>query len=141
MVSTCQFTPARNTSAGMPTCLIGLITCTESAHAHAPPGPTWRVTASVDDCFLALRGLRTLALRLGGTRRARSIAQVARSRSRGSHLSGAAGSRVALWERDFSGACGLFAVVLKPVSKQRIDAMLDGMRYSRWASAGVASRA
>jgi cystathionine beta-lyase len=33
-----------------------------------------------------------------------------------------------LWKRDFIGASGLFAVVLEPVAKARIDAMLDGMR-------------
>ena len=34
----------------------------------------------------------------------------------------------ALWKRDFTGACGLFGVVLKRVTKVRIDAMLNGMR-------------
>ncbi len=33
-----------------------------------------------------------------------------------------------LWKRDFTGASGLFGVVLQPVAKERIDAMLDGMR-------------
>ena len=33
-----------------------------------------------------------------------------------------------LWKRDFAGATSLFGVVLNPVSKARIDAMLDGMR-------------
>ena len=32
-----------------------------------------------------------------------------------------------LWKRDFIGASGLFAVVLQPVAKARIDAMLDDM--------------
>ena len=36
-----------------------------------------------------------------------------------------------LWQRDFTGACGLFGIVLKPVAKARIDAMLDGMRLFR----------
>jgi cystathionine beta-lyase len=34
----------------------------------------------------------------------------------------------ALWKRDFTGASGLFGIVLQPVAKARIDAMLDGMR-------------
>ena len=33
-----------------------------------------------------------------------------------------------LWKRDFTGATGLFGVVLQPVAKERIAAMLDGMR-------------
>jgi cystathionine beta-lyase len=32
-----------------------------------------------------------------------------------------------LWKRDFIGASGLFAVVLQPADKARVDAMLDGM--------------
>jgi len=113
--------------------LIGLITCTEATHARMHR--LWTdmgVTASVDDCFLALRGLRTLALRLERhTASALSIAQWLRAQPEVAEvifpvLPGSRGHP--LWERDFSGACGLFAVVLKPVSKQRIDAMLDGMR-------------
>ena len=33
-----------------------------------------------------------------------------------------------LWKRDFTGATSLFGIVLKPVAKARIDALLDGMR-------------
>ena len=33
----------------------------------------------------------------------------------------------ALWKRDFTGASGLFAVVLKPVAAQAVAAMLDGL--------------
>ena len=36
-----------------------------------------------------------------------------------------------LWKGDFTGACGLFGVVLKPVAKDRVAAMLDGMRLFR----------
>ena len=32
-----------------------------------------------------------------------------------------------LWKRDFSGACGLFGVVLKDVPKGAVVAMLDGL--------------
>jgi cystathionine beta-lyase len=90
------------------------------------------VTASSDDCFLALRGLRTLAVRLA--RHEQSALEVARwLRGRPEvreviypALPGARGHE--LWRRDFTGASGLFAVVLQPVAKARIDAMLDGMR-------------
>ena len=90
------------------------------------------VTASPDDCFLALRGLRTLPLRL--TRHvasAMTIAKWLKSRPEVREviypaLPGSRGHE--LWQRDFSGASGLFAVVLEPVAKKRIDAMLDGMR-------------
>jgi cystathionine beta-lyase len=33
-----------------------------------------------------------------------------------------------LWRRDFLAGSGLFTIVLHPVAKEHIDAMLDGMR-------------
>jgi cystathionine beta-lyase len=90
------------------------------------------VTASSDDCFLALRGLRTLAVRLARHEQsAREVARWLRGRPEVREviypaLPGARGHE--LWRRDFTGASGLFAVVLQPVAKARIDAMLDGMR-------------
>jgi cysteine-S-conjugate beta-lyase len=33
----------------------------------------------------------------------------------------------ALWKRDFTGACGLFSVVLKPVSQKAVYAFLDAL--------------
>jgi cysteine-S-conjugate beta-lyase len=113
--------------------LIGLITCSEATFPRLHR--LWTdmgVTASVDDCFLALRGLRTLDLRLQRhTESALAIARWLRERDEVAEVIFPAlpGSRgYPLWQRDFTGACGLFAVVLKPVSKARIDAMLDGMR-------------
>jgi cystathionine beta-lyase len=32
-----------------------------------------------------------------------------------------------LWARDFTGASGLFSIVLKPVTQARLAAMLDGL--------------
>jgi cysteine-S-conjugate beta-lyase len=90
------------------------------------------VAASGDDCFLALRGLRTLALRLQQhTASALRIAQWLRDQPEVAEVifPALAGSRGhALWKRDFTGACGLFGIVLKPIAKARIDAMLEGMR-------------
>ncbi len=90
------------------------------------------VTASSDDCFLALRGLRTLPLRLlRHVESALTIARWLRARPEVREVIYPAlpGSRgYDLWKRDFSGASGLFAVVLQPVAKARVDAMLDGMQ-------------
>jgi cystathionine beta-lyase len=33
----------------------------------------------------------------------------------------------ALWKRDFTGASGLFSIVLKPVAQAKLAAMLDGL--------------
>ena len=90
------------------------------------------VTASTDDCFLGLRGLRTLAVRLARHQQsALEIAHWLRARPEVREviypaLPGARGHE--LWKRDFAGASGLFGVVLQPVAKARVDAMLDGMR-------------
>ena len=116
--------------------LIGLITCSEPVFPRMHRLFTdMGVTASGDDCFLALRGLRTLALRLERhTASALRIAQWLREQPEVAEvifpaLPGARGHEI--WVRDFTGACGLFGVVLKPAAKERIDAMLDGMRLFR----------
>jgi cysteine-S-conjugate beta-lyase len=96
------------------------------------------VTASSDDCFLALRGLRTLAVRL--ERHQASALRIARwlkDREEVAEVVYPAlpGSRGhALWKRDFAGACGLFGVILKPAPKERVEAMLNGLR---WFKLGV----
>lgn len=90
------------------------------------------VTPSPDDCFLALRGLRTLAVRL--ERHQSSALRIAAWLAERPEveevlypaLPGARGH--ALWKRDFALACGLFGVILKPVGHERLAAMLDGMR-------------
>jgi cystathionine beta-lyase len=90
------------------------------------------VTASTDDAFLGLRGLRTLAVRLAQHQRnALEIARWLQARPEVHEvlypaLPGARGHD--LWRRDFRGASGLFGVILKPVARERLDAMLDGMR-------------
>ena len=103
------------------------------------------VTASTDDCFLGLRGLRTLAVRLKQHQAsALAIAQWLQEQPGVREviypaLPGARGH--ALWKRDFTGASGLFSVVLQPVAKERIAAMLDGMRLFRmgWSWGGFES--
>jgi cystathionine beta-lyase len=90
------------------------------------------VTASPDDCFLGLRGLRTLGVRL--QRHEASARVVAtwlaqRPEVREVLYPALPGSRGhALWKRDFHAASGLFGVVLQPVDAARIAKMLDGMR-------------
>ena len=33
----------------------------------------------------------------------------------------------AIWKRDFTGACGLFAIVLKPVPEKAVHAFLNAL--------------
>ena len=89
------------------------------------------VTASSDDCFLGLRGLRTLPTRLARQQTSGfMIAEWLRARPEVKEvlhpgLPGARGHE--LWKRDFRGASSLFGVVLHPVAEARIAAMLDGL--------------
>ena len=126
--------------------LLGLIVVSEAL--ERPLHRLWTdmgVTASSDDCFLGLRGLRTLPTRLARHREsALRIAEWLRGRAEVREvlypaLPGARGH--ALWKRDFRGASGLFGVVLQPVANQRIAAMLDGMRLFRmgWSWGGFES--
>jgi cysteine-S-conjugate beta-lyase len=84
-----------------------------------------------DDVYLGLRGLRTLAVRLD--RHWRSGLAVARwleQRPQVLHLLHPAMESHpghALWKRDFTGASGLFSVVLKPVPQQAVYAFLDAL--------------
>ena len=89
--------------------------------------------ASGDDCFLGLRGLRTLAVRLArhqetGLTLARWLqARPEVARILHPALPGDPGHM--LWKRDFLGCCGLFGVVLKPVSEAGLAAFVDGLQH------------
>ena len=95
--------------------------------------------ASPDDCALALRGLRTMDLRLQrSTASGLRIAQWLQTRDEVAHvlfppLPGVPGHE--LWRRDFTGGCGLLTFVLKgrdePARTRLIDALrLFGIGYS-----------
>jgi cysteine-S-conjugate beta-lyase len=96
-----------------------------------PPGP--------EDVFLALRGLRTMELRLReAERQALSLARWLKERSEVSRVLHPALEDYpghAIWKRDFSGSSGLFSIVLKPASEAAVAALLNslqlfGMGYS-----------
>jgi cysteine-S-conjugate beta-lyase len=97
------------------------------------------VCAGPDDVFLALRGLRTLSVRLA--QHYRSGLEMARWLAtrpeviRVLHPALETDPGHAIWKRDFSGASGLFSIVLKPAPQTAVDALLDsvklfGMGYS-----------
>ncbi|MEF3365552.1 cystathionine beta-lyase [Methylocystis sp. 9N] len=89
------------------------------------------IGSSPDDAALALRGLRTMTLRLREQERAAlDIAQWLERRpevARVLHPALATHPGHALWKRDFSGASGVFSVILKPFSKQAVAAFVDGL--------------
>ena len=84
-----------------------------------------------DDVFLALRGLRTLSVRLA--RHQQSALEIARWLSQRAevlrvlHPALETDPGHAIWKRDFTGSSGLFSVILKPVSEKAVDAFLDAL--------------
>lgn len=94
-----------------------------------------------DDMNLGLRGLRTLAVRLA--RHYQSGVTVARWFEQRPEvlkvihpaLPSHPGHHI--WKRDYTGACGLFAIVLKPVPEKAVMAFLNGLTlYGMGASWG-----
>ena len=87
--------------------------------------------AGPEDVFLALRGLRTMDLRLREAERqglamARWLAARPEVKEvRHPALPSYAGH--AIWKRDFLGSSGLFSVILHPASSKAVAAMLDGL--------------
>ena len=84
-----------------------------------------------DDVFLALRGLRTMAVRL--PRHYQSGLTVARWLSRRPEVARVLHPAMesdpghAIWKRDFSGASGLFSIVLKPIPEKAVYAFMDAL--------------
>jgi cystathionine beta-lyase len=91
------------------------------------------LNASGDDCFLALRGLRTLAVRLKRHQEtALALTTWLAKRPEVVRILYPAlptDPGHAIWKRDFKGACGLFGFELNPVSDAALAAFVDGMRH------------
>ena len=106
--------------------------------ANAQWWPRLRATAETmglcvgpDDIYLGLRGLRTMGVRLAqhqaaGLKVARWLAgrpEVARVL----HPALENDPGHALWRRDYTGACGLFSIVLRPAPQAAAHAFLDAL--------------
>jgi cysteine-S-conjugate beta-lyase len=112
--------------------MIGFAVCTEASflpvrHAAADLG----YSVGPDDCYLALRGLRSVTARMQ-QHEAQGLALAhwlaARPEvERVLHPAFPDHPGHEVWKRDFTGSCGLFGVVLKPCPKAALEAMLDGM--------------
>jgi cystathionine beta-lyase len=87
--------------------------------------------AGPEDAYLCLRGLRSMELRLReAERQGLELANWLQARPevlRVLHPALATDPGHAIWKRDFTGASGLFSVILKPVPEQALAAMLDGL--------------
>lgn len=115
--------------------MLGTITTADKAlwHRIKSSAAAFGHSAGTEEMYLGLRGLRTLPVRLAQhgatalelTRWLEGRPEVARVLY--PPLPSDPGH--ALWARDFSGGCGLFGVVLHPVGKAAIEAMLDGYHH------------
>ena len=86
--------------------------------------------ASADDCWLALRGLRTMKVRMEAQQKsALELARWLKERPEVKDvlyppLESDPGHE--LWKRDFAGAGALFSIVLEKTPRKAVAAMLDG---------------
>ncbi|MBI2294466.1 MAG: cystathionine beta-lyase [Betaproteobacteria bacterium] len=89
-------------------------------------------SVSPDDCYLALRGFRTLGVRLKHQMQsAIKLAAWLKSRPEVKRvlypaLEGDAGH--AIWKRDFTGAAALFSFVLQPAGEKQVSAFINALK-------------
>jgi cystathionine beta-lyase len=112
--------------------MLGTITTTEPLyHGLRTMVAEQGYSVSPDDAYLALRGLRTLGIRM--ERHCQSTLKVAQwletrpEVTRVLYPALASDPGHALWKRDFLGASGLLGVVLTPSPKAGVDALLNGL--------------
>ena len=88
--------------------------------------------SSADECYLALRGLRTIGVRMKQQMAsAIKVAQWLQTRAEVSRVLFPAlesDPGHAIWKRDFEGAASLFSLVLKPVSRKQVAAFVDALK-------------
>ena len=117
--------------AGHSDVLMGSITARDAALGSRIKAALGRmgIGVSPDDCYLVLRGLETLSVRLKRSGEvARGLAEWIADRllvERVLHpaLEGCPGKEI--WSRDFGGASGVFSVVLEPQAVPQVYAALD----------------
>jgi cystathionine beta-lyase len=112
--------------------MAGVAVCTEAAFPKVRRSVAELGYAiGPDECYLALRGMRTAGVRMRQhEKQGLALARYLDARpevARVLHPAMPYHPGHEFWKRDFSGASGLFGVVLKPASKAAVAAMLDGM--------------
>lgn len=114
--------------------VIGVIAANEAAYprlkrAHGNLG----AVPTAHDCYMAQRGIRTLAVRLKyHEASALELAKWFQQRPETVKLLHPAFESCpghAAWKRDFRGASGLFGVLLKPYPRKALEAMMNSMRF------------
>lgn len=112
--------------------MLGTVVCNKATWPQFMEAfETLGLFAGPNDMYLGLRGLRTIDVRMQRhMQSAITVAEWLRGRDEVETvlhpaLSNAPGHDI--WKRDFSGASGLFSIVLKPASDKAIAAMLDDL--------------
>jgi cystathionine beta-lyase len=113
-------------------CMFGTVVCTEKTWPRYKENyETMGLFAGPDDMYLALRGLRTLSVRM--ERQMKSAIKIADWLRQQPQVTSVLYPALpndpghTLWKRDFTGAAGLFSLTLKPTSKPGLAALLDGL--------------
>jgi len=130
--------------------LLGAVTVRDRA-LYEKLGNTYQVLGyapSPDDCSLALRGMKTLAVRLRQIEAsALKVAQWLADRpeiDRVLHPALPSCPGHEFWQRDFTGSAGLFSIVFKPgPTKEQVQAFVDALELFEigYSWGGVASLA
>ena len=116
-------------------CLVGSITSADERTAEKIYYALLQLGANVsaDDAYLVLRGMRTLSARLDRHQEnGLELAKILRKRSEVDtvlHPAFKSCPGHAVWKRDFTGATGLFGVVLKPVETPALKAFFNAFRH------------
>ncbi len=113
--------------------MLGTITATEETFLRLKRASSFLGTSvGPDDCYLGLRGLRTLGVRLPRHQEtALSVARWLQGKPEVAHVRHPALPDCpghAVWRRDFTGANGLLSLALAPAPKAALAAMVDGLR-------------
>ena len=114
--------------------MMGVAATGEELHAQLRHGmQDLGAFCSPDDCYQGLKGLRTLSVRLA--RHQATALELARWLEKRPEVERVLHPALpddpghALWQRDFSGASGLFGVLLKPCPAAAWHALVNGLEH------------
>jgi cysteine-S-conjugate beta-lyase len=120
--------------AGHSDVMLGIVVTNEQSWLPVRRAVTdYGYSVSPDDCYLALRGFRTIGVRMKQQMAsALHIARWLKARPEVQRVLYPAledDPGHAIWKRDFEGAASLFALVLQPVSDRAVASFVDALEF------------